>query len=432
MKKVFAVLITVVLALSLFSCSKSPSTGTSASPSASVSSTQPSAQPSSAPSSTDVSQESAKPDSVGSKWEPGFYNPDEDYSKNQKYKVVYMLFTNGVLYDMFDKAFAQWAAKANCDYSVWCANSDADQFVNNIEMFASQGVDGILSDADMTIYNRVNDVMNELKMPWMPVMGAPRTDGTGNLLHAYCGFDFYTDGVMMAQWVVDYYKQQWPDASLDNTAMLCLDFSVSDNLHVRISGAKDVWDKTFPGNEDKFIVADGAAIGKLDSDTGYNISGPVIAAHPEVEYWIVCGLLDDYADGCARALEAAGKDDKAVITVMGGSGLINHWDAGEDSCWKSALYTAETIYSEPIFFGLYYQLTGQVTSETLWPDWVNKGAGETYASLQLPSFFITKDNYKEYMEWCDAYTGIDRSNYEYNGTQFSARIDVPESFKGSN
>ena len=446
MKKVFAVLISVIMALSLFSCGNSTSTTTSASAStspsakastspsasasASTSSSQPSSKPSTAPSSSGTAQASVKPGLAKNVWQPGFFNPDEDYSKNKKYKVVYMLFQNGVLYDMFDKAFKQWAIKANCEYSVWCANNDADQFVNNIEMFASQGINGILSDADMTIYNRVNDVMKDLKMPWMPVMGAPRVDGTGKLLHAYCGFDFYADGMMMAQWVIDYFKKQWPNAKMDKTAMLCLDFSISDNLHVRINGAKEVWNKVYPGNENKFIVADGAAAAKLDSDTGYSISAPVIAAHPEVDYWIVCGLLDDYADGCARALEAAGKADKAIITVMGGSGLINHWDAGEDSCWKSALFTAQSIYSEPIFFGLYYQMTGQVTSEKLWPDWVNKGAGETYPSLQLPSFFITKDNYKEYMEWCDSYTGINSSNYEYKGTQFSARMDVPASYKG--
>jgi ABC-type sugar transport system substrate-binding protein len=405
MKKALSILLAVFLALTLFSCNKKSAAG--------------------------GAQESKEPGLSENIWEPGFYNPKEEYTKNQRYKVVYMLFQNGVLYDMFDKAFTQWAEKANCDYSVWCANNDADQFVNSIETFASQGVNGILSDADMTIYNRVNDVMKDLKMPWMPVMGAPRADGTGTLLHAYCGFDFYMYGAMMANWVIDYYQKTWPEATLDKTAMLCLDFSISDNLHVRIDAAKDVWNERYPGNEDKFLVADGASAARLDSDTGYNISGPVISAHPEVEYWIVCGLLDDYADGCARALEAAGKDDHAVITVMGGSGLINHWDAGEESCWKSACYTAETVYSEPIFFGLYYQMTGQITSEKLWPEWINKGAGETYASLLLPSFFITKDTYKEYMEWCDAYTGINRSNYEYHGTQYSARLEVPTSFKGA-
>jgi ABC-type sugar transport system substrate-binding protein len=334
-----------------------------------------------------------------------------------------------VLYDMFDHAFSQWAERANVEYNNWCANADGDLFVTTIETMAGQGVDGILSDADMTIYPRVNEVMNDMGMPYMPVMGAP-LDQDGRLMHAYCGFDFYMYGEQMANWVIDYWEQNFPEATLENSAMLCLDFSISENLTVRIDAARDVWNARYPGNEDKFYVADGASTGLLNSDTGYNISGPVIAAHPEVDYWIVCGLLDDYADGCARALELAGKDAKAVITVMGGSGLINHWDAGEDSCWKSACYTAETVYAEPIFFGLYDQVRGLVTNDQLWPDWINHSKGDEFASLQLPSFFITKDNYQEYMEWCDAYTGINRSDYPYNGTQFSARMEVPASYAG--
>jgi ABC-type sugar transport system substrate-binding protein len=244
---------------------------------------------------------------IANEWEPGFYNPDEDYSKNERYHFVYMLYQTGVLYDMFDHAFSQWAERANVEYNNWCANADGDLFVTTIETMAGQGVDGILSDADMTIYPRVNEVMNDMGMPYMPVMGAP-LDQDGRLMHAYCGFDFYMYGEQMANWVIDYWEQNFPEATLENSAMLCLDFSISENLTVRIDAARDVWNARYPGNEDKFYVADGAATGLLNSDTGYNISGPVIAAHPEVDYWIVCGLLDDYADGCARALELAGKD----------------------------------------------------------------------------------------------------------------------------
>jgi ABC-type sugar transport system substrate-binding protein len=119
-------------------------------------------------------------------------------------------------------------------------------------------------------------------MSWMPVMGSPRDDTTNQLLHAYCGFDFYMYGEQMANWVIDYYQKTWPDATLEKTGMLCLDFSTSYNLTVRIDAARDVWNKRYPGNEDKFFVADGASTGQLNSDTGFNISAPLIAAHPEV------------------------------------------------------------------------------------------------------------------------------------------------------
>ena len=434
MRKILAILLVVFMAFTLFACNKVSESDTSASPSADTSDstdTSDSADTSDSTSTEASDQDTQETAEIGlseNVWEPGFYNPDEDYSQNEEYTFVYMLYQNGVLYDMFDAAFTQWAERANVNYSNWCANSDGDLFITSIETYAAQGVDGILSDADMTIYERVNDVMNDVGMPWMPVMGTP-LDNEGNLLHAYCGFDFYLYGEQMANWVIDYWEENFPDATIENTGFLCLDFSISENLTVRVDAAQDIWNTRYPGNEDKIFIADGST-GGLDSNTGYNISAPVIAAHPEVDYWIVCGLLDDYADGCARALEAAGKADNAVITVMGGSGLINHWDAGEDSCWKSACYTAETIYSEPIFFGLYDQVRGLVTNDELWPDWINHSRGDAYPSLQLPSFFITQDTYQEYMEWCDAYTGINRSDYPYNGTVYSARMDVPDYYAG--
>ena len=434
MKKVLALLLVVLMALTLSACNKTDGTETASTSEDTTTSTAPESE-------EPTTDETATTDDAGTtdaettdttedseEIEPGFYNPETDYSQNERYEFVYMLFQNGVLYDMFDHAFSQWAEKANVEYSNWCANSDGDLFMTSIETFAAQGVDGILSDADMTMYERVNDVMNEAGMKWMPVMGTPLSND-GTLMHAYCGFDFYLYGEQMANWVIDYWEENFPEATLENSAMLCLDFSVSENLTVRVDAAEAVWNERYPGNEDIFFTADGVT-GGLDSNTGYNISAPLIAAHPEIDYWIVCGLLDDYADGCARALEELGKDDTSVITVMGGSGLINHWDAGEDSCWKSACYTAETIYAEPIFFGLYDQVNGAVTQEELWPDWINHSNNDQYASLQLPSFFITIDTYQEYMEWCDAYTGINRSDYPYNGTEYSARMEVPDYYAG--
>ena len=417
MKRILALLLAALLAFSLLACTASEDTDT-ASEDTSTSSEE----------TTTDSTETTQTSSSSGDTEPGFYNPDTDYSQNERYEFVYMLYQNGVLYDMFDQAFTEWAEIANVEYSCWCANNDGDLYITTIETLSTQGVDGILSDADMTIFDRVNDVMNEVEMPWMPVMGTP-LDGDGNLLHAYCGFDFYLYGEEMANWVIDYWEENFPEATLENSAMLCLDYSTSENLTVRVEAAEDVWNERYPGNEDHFFIADGVT-GSLNSDTAYNVSAPLISANPDIDYWIVCGLTDDYADGCARALEELGKDDTSVITVMGGSGLINHWDAGEDSCWKSACYTAETIYSEPIFFGLYDQVAGLVTQEDLWPEWINHSDNDQYASLQLPSFFITIDTYQEYMEWCDAYTGINRSDYPYNGTEYSARMEVPDYYAG--
>ncbi|SHI10874.1 ABC-type sugar transport system, substrate-binding protein, contains N-terminal xre family HTH domain [Sporobacter termitidis DSM 10068] len=421
MKKAAAILVAVLLALSLAACGSSPGT-TNASPSGAPAAPSPGAGAS--PSAADASPQISEP-----AWEPGFYDPEMDYSKNPRYKVAYMTQQTSLLFDSFSKAFQKWADKENVEYSFWCANGDNDLYITTIQTYADQGYDGFLTDPDITIYPRIGDLMNDIKLPWMPVMGPPR-DADGKLIQPSVGFDFQDDGRIMAQWLIDYQKKTWPDAQPAEIGFLALDMSTSPPLHVRVAGEKEVWDKAFPGNEKNFFISDAASQSSaaLNADTGYNITGPVITAHPDIKYWLVGALLDDFAMGGARAFEAAGKQDNAVEIVMGGDGLITQWDEGQDSCWKAALYTAETVYAEPIFNGLYAMLSGQATPETLWPAWINHSAGEKYASLMLPSEIITKENYQSFMAYCDLYTGIKMTDYTWDGTSYPMRLEVPAAY----
>ena len=88
------------------------------------------------------------------------------------------------------------------------------------------------------------------------------------------------------------------------------------------------------------------------------------------------------------------------------------------STWQTAIYTAQDMYSEPIICALYAFMSGQATPETIWPDWKNPADGGTYAKLYLNSATLRHEDYQEYMEWVDSYTGMDNSNYEYNGTEY--------------
>ena len=155
MKKVMAILFAILMVLSLFACNKTDTTEESAAPDTSAqesAATDETAQTTEAGTETDAGTDTTES-------RIGFYNSDYDYSANDTYKVVYMMSQTGVLYDMFDKAFAEWAALANVEYSSFSANADNDLFLTTIETYAAQGVDGYLFDADNTIYPAVNDVM---------------------------------------------------------------------------------------------------------------------------------------------------------------------------------------------------------------------------------------------------------------------------------
>jgi ABC-type sugar transport system substrate-binding protein len=413
MKKVMAILIATLMVFSLFACSSTPA---STSPSASASA-------STAPS----GDTSASPSAAGNV-EVGFFDSSVDYTKNTKYKVAYMYSGTSVLYDMFSKAFEGWAKRMNVDYNSFSA-TDADQFLTTIQTYADQGYNGLLLDPDSTTYPAVVSLMKDVKLPWMGCMSGAYDD-SGKLVHPAVGFDNVGFGHDMFQWCIDYAKKNWPDATPENTGGIFVGYSVVPLLEQRHTGAHDAFIAA-GYKESNFFFADGVT-GDMTAQTGYNLSATIMASNPNIKYWIGCGFFDDYTDGIVRAAADAGKSDTTVCSTAGGSALINHWDAGETSSWKSAIFTDQRLYAEPIFCGLYAMMSGQATAETLWPEWVDHSKGETYANLQLPSTTITQDMYKDYLSFVDKYTGIVQYS-QYNITDpktYPTKLEAPASYKG--
>jgi hypothetical protein len=284
-----------------------------------------------------------------------------------------------------------------------------------------------LLDPDTTVYTRIQEVLKDNNVSWMPVLAQP-FDNQGELCHPNVGFNNYQFGVDMADYVIDYAKKNWPDAKPEEMGMMYVGFSVVPQLVERETGAKDTWNKAYPALAKNYYFCDGVT-GKLDADTSYNLASTTMAANPSIKYWLICAFFDDYADGAARAAEAAGKQDKTIISTCGGSALISHWDNGDDSCWKSAIYTDQRVYAEPIFCGLYALMSGQATPETLWPEWINQSKGEKYASLMLPTFMLLKDNYQAYLMFVDKYTGMKKYSYDVAPGDYTTKVEVPASYK---
>jgi ABC-type sugar transport system substrate-binding protein len=398
----------LLMVFSLFACTKTDGGETSPSAEASAPAEETDTPATDAPAAGDA--------------EIGYYDPNYDYSQNS-YQVVYMMSNTGVLYDMFDKAFAEWAKKTNVEYSSFSANGDSDLFLTTIETYAAQGIDGFIFDADNTIYPRVAEVTDDLGIPWMSAMAEPLNDD-GERNHPVVGFNNTDFGYQMANYVIEYARKTWPEAKLEEIGMLSMDFSLSPQVHQRTLGSEEIWLKE-GYLKDNFVVVDGATSGQFSAEGGFNLAQPAFSSRPDIKYWLICAFMDDYADGAARAAEQAGIAANCVATTCGGSGLINHWDAGEESCWKSAVYCAQILFGEGIFFALYAFMSGQATPDTIFPGW--KAPDAKYPYVDLPTFMIEKDTYKEYMEWVDSYTGINLSPYdaEYKGTEFPARNPAP-------
>ena len=419
MKKVLAIVLVLLLTAALFACSNT--TTPSESPSAAPSSAAPSAGSSAAPG----SDGGASPNAPSSKL--GYYDPSADYSNNENYRVGYIMSSTSVLYDEFSKAFRAWAERANCTYNDFNCNSDNDLFVTTIQTYADQGYNGLLLDPDSTIYPRVTELCAELNIPWMGCM-SPALNEEGQMMHPYVGFDNYQAGVAMATFNVEYAKKNFADAKPEELGAIFIGYSVVPVLADREAGFVDTFKAAFPDSADNYYFCDGVT-GKMDAQTGYDLVAATISAHAEIKYWLISGFFDDYTDGAARAIDAAGKTETTTCSTFGGSGLINQWDAGDTgSAWRGAIYTDQRLYAEPIFFGLYAMMTGTATAESLFPEWVNHKNGDTYATVQLPTVVITQDMYQQYLMWVDEYTGIHQRDYDVEPGSYSPYAEVPASY----
>ena len=99
------------------------------------------------------------------------------------------------------------------------------------------------------------------------------------------------------------------------------------------------------------------------------------------------------------------------ILILGGTGLINQWSLGNFDCWRSAVFTPQTLYGEPIFGMAYYMMRGWCTPEEVWQDYTNS-VSNGYGWMVLASFNIEEDTYQDYLEWVDWHSGFDYYKFE--------------------
>ncbi len=415
MKKLIAVLLVAVMALSLFACGTAGTGGNNST--------------NSVEDTKDVgigevlANGTAGPDYDGPKTGEayyGFFDNEYDYSKDETYKIAYVAGATNVLYEAFSQAFELWAKRYNCEYSFITCNGDSDLMLNTIQTLAGEGVKGFFVDPDSQVLPRVSEVCQELVGDaWMSCMVGP-FDDSGKINHPFVGFNDKELGRQEAEYVVNYAKETWDDFSPENAVLVNCNYSISSNLNLRMVGAKEYWEETYPEYKDRFVDLD-LVSGHMVEQDAYDNFSTLVSQRSDVKYWLITATFDTYAQGCARVAEEYGIADNTVITAIGGTALINEWDSGLDSCWRSAIFSAQTLYAEPIFGAMYYMMRGWCTAQELWPDYVNENTNG-YGQLYLASFCIEKDNYQDYLEWVDWHSGFDYYKYtpydEATGTPY--------------
>ena len=367
-----------------------------------------------------------------------YYDRNYDYTQNEKFKVMYLAASSSFLYQMGADAYAHWAPLFNCE---WCdfvsSEGDSDLYMTQLQQNIDSGVQGFVLDPDNTIFPAVAELLtNYPEIQWMSQMSPPRDGETGdglpvggNMIHPYIGFDNYEAGAQQVLYLDEWRKANIPDASWDEIGLACFTYSVSPPLAEREVGARETFEKV-GGNMDNYTAVD-CVSGGLTQQSGIDTFTPVVTNNPNLKYWLIVGLIDDFAQGAAVVVDQAGLTDNSCITAFGGAGWIAQTDAGQQNAFRAALFTANNLYSEPILGCVYAFLMGWATPETIFPSWIKEndhgGEGHTYASVLLPTCWLEPDTYQQYLEWSDWYAKADAYKYdvEIKGDEYSPFVEVP-------
>ena len=176
---------------------------------------------------------------------------------------------------------------------------DVDGFVNQIQTVAPQ-TDGYLIVLEVTAKQRIVEVMNEAKKPFVLLFNSYKDDKGANLA-PFVGTDQYNAGVTSLQWLADNYAKYWPNVDKKQIGLLWTTMSVSPDLHERAKATEDQFLKLFPDNSKLVFKVDTSSQSGDGTEIAYNMASATFSANPNIKYWFATGTLEMYAQGIARS-----------------------------------------------------------------------------------------------------------------------------------
>ncbi|MBR2831370.1 MAG: hypothetical protein IKE57_00410 [Oscillospiraceae bacterium] len=432
MKKILALILALVMVLALVACGgggNTPAPAESNSPaqeSTAPASNSPAPSSSTAPvnPSAEVEVDTAKPyphanaDGTPDLDKIAHFDYEYDYTQNPQYRVAYVASSSYFLYQAAADAIEAWCPSFNLIWDGFYFNNDGDAntYITVLQQVLDSGVEMLIVDPDATIYPSVKQLIEQYPgVKWMPMMSQAR-DGSeeagapigGWMVHPFVGFNGADVGRALVDKCWSWLQENYPDADPAKIGMISFDFSTSPALHERTVAAEEHWKEVAGAAADHFWICDTVSAG-LNYEGAKSIFPGEVSKHSEIEYWLICGIIDDWGLAAADTLDEIGLTDTSVCVTFGGTGYIQQWDSGIHTAARFALFTAQTLYDEPILGAVYAFKNGWCTEEEIWPNWRNPadcGKNGEYSSLLLPTEWLTEDDYVHYLKWTDMYASV--------------------------
>ena len=414
-RRILAIILVVLMAISLMACNKATSDDTPDSPSPGDASSDANAA------NTDSVDTYGSDQTLASGF--GLFRDDFDYSSMPRFSVVGMYHEMNAMYMDIDYYLKIWAERTNCDYTSFDAGKDSDAFITAIETFSNQGVDGVIINPDSAIMPRIVEVLDEFDMTYFAGF-SPAVHSDNTYAHPYVGTDNYSIGHTIVSWLADY-ADTIEGFDPSKSALVWMDYSVSNEVHLRGIGAWDAWDEHFGNASDAFKYVDAVSEG-MTEEAGYNLMSTLIVANNDIEYWFVFPCFESFAFGATRSLEDYGLDQTSAVCSNGVDSLVVQWDQGTQTCLRAGNALQNGIRTNAYFNGLYAFMAGWATPESIWPDCTPEGKDYPYVILQ--PYMVTYDTYKNYFAWGEHIVGDNRRGYEYDGVTEYTPYDITKEY----
>ena len=282
---------------------------------------------------------------------------------------ISLLYRQDEFYKDLETAFIYEAEKHGIELVIQDANLDLAAQISHIEDFVTMGVDAITFGAvdPVGIVPAVEEAISK-GIPVFVFDSQIETDQSTS----YIGFDLYRDGVILAEWALDYIEKEMGGEA----TIALLDFPAEPtNSVIRTNGFNDTI--LAANNPNIKIVSrqDGGASRTISMAATENI----LTAHPDVD--MIFGVNFDTCAGAKAACVSAGRDDVVICGLGWG---VECFEALENN---DPMYKAFFVPAPPILA----QNTMQVIA-----DYANgKDIEKVYES---DSFIVTADNIGEY-DW---------------------------------
>ena len=401
MKKLVALLLSVLLAFSLFACSTNGNNGASPSvPASTTPETSPSTAPESAPSPTPSAESSTSPSTDST---VGYLTDKVDYSARKPYKVEFVYGLTCGQTANFTDALTKLSKKMNFTLTTFSSEMDLDKYVNELQTQIGLGVNGFIFSPPVDVLVRQDEICKEANIPYINSLNA-YTDDDGHTMSPTVSFNGYQAGANLTDWLVNNYKTYLKDADLADIGYIVIDFSVSAEFSTRANGAKDEFKKLHPELEKNIYAVDLADLG-FSIDSGYTKTAATLAAHADIKYWFIFGVSEDFVVGAARAVEAAGKTADSILVSTGSDTCFDTWTTADNTPnWIATVPIYKTDFCAPMAAGLVALMDGRATAESLWADL--RAPGDKATQYIVSVDVVTRDVYKEFIAKADAVMDI--------------------------